>query len=181
MERETAEETRQLAEELYRVEKQAEALRNAMIQKSSASKAPAGKAPATRLYVVPPNWPKDVPLPPIPPPVPSQTTPATPPARSRSPTDHAKAASLADQVLKVAGAAAENDPKAYLRARLQAATAAAQVDGSELSEPRAERLKEGPVATKAMPRLPTLPPKPKVPSVPSPPKAPGSPAPAVGV
>ena len=75
VERETAEETRQLAEELYRVEKQAEALRNAMIQKSSASKAPAGKAPATRLYVVPPNWPKDVPLPPIPPPVPSQTTP----------------------------------------------------------------------------------------------------------
>ena len=185
MERETAAENQRLAAELYEVEKRAEALRLAMINKSSASKA-GGKGPPSRLFVIPPNWPKEVPLPPIPPPVPVPIQqPMTPPARSRSP----RASNLKDQVMKVAATAAptgENDPKVYLRAQLQAAAAAGKADEgkdeSQPEEPAAKRPKDAVVQAKAMPKLATtLPPTPKVSKTSQPPKAPGSPAPAVGV
>ena len=175
--RASAEESKRLAEELYVVEKRAEALRQAMISKSSASKAGGGPVRPNHLFVIPPNWPKDVLIPPIPPPVPKTTQqvpsqPATPPMRSRSPVPRA---SLSEQVKKVAG---ESDPKAYLRARLEAAAAVNEATESEEPAKRQKVDASGqPVPTKAMP---TLPPKPKVPAVPSPPKA-GSPAPAVGV
>ena len=181
--RENAVENQRLAEELYQVEKRAEALRLAMISKSSASKAGGIPARPNHLYVIPPNWPQDVLIPPIPPPVPPKAQPcqpATPPARSRSPVAVAKV-SLSDKVRKLAGG--DTDPKAYLRARLEAAAAMNEAMApEEPQEPETKRQKEAggqAVPTKAMPRA-TLPPKPKV-SVPSPPKAPGSPAPAVGV
>ncbi|CAE7023435.1 unnamed protein product [Symbiodinium sp. CCMP2456] len=149
-ERARQDENKRLAEELFKVEKRAEALRQAMISRSSGSKAQGAPARSGHLYVIPPNWPKDVLIPPIPPPVPvaqrtpSQPTPSTtsppipmpstPPARSRSPVG---TGSLAEQVRKVASGGEATDPKAYLRARLEAA--ASKNEAGETDEKASEQ------------------------------------------
>ncbi|CAE7020900.1 unnamed protein product [Symbiodinium sp. CCMP2456] len=84
-ERENALENQRLAAELYKVEKQAEALRMAMINRSSGSKASArAPAPVTRPFLIPPNWPKDA-MPTVRatlPPTPKVSTKVTPPTKA---------------------------------------------------------------------------------------------------
>ena len=170
------------------------------------------KAPGyPRAYVIPANWPKEVPLPPIPPPVPTMVpqprTPPIPPQPTRSRSPRGSNTSLSERVRQVAkeqlapGAA---KAKEYLMQQVQqmqqAQTAAAteqQVQhmqqaqtaaatGPEDARPPKRHKDDGvPPQPKAMPRLPTMPPKPKhssaKPQPETPKQPPGSPAPAVGV
>lgn len=205
--RRNSEESRMLAQELYDLESKAEKLRNQMIAKSSQSKAPG----YPRAYVIPANWPKEVPLPPIPPPVPTMVpqprTPPIPPQPTRSRSPRGSNTSLSERVRQVAkeqlapGAA---KAKEYLMQQVQqmqqAQTAAAteqqvqhmqQAQTAAATEPEdarpPKRHKDDgvPPQPKAMPRLPTMPPKPKhssaKPQPETPKQPPGSPAPAVGV